>query len=174
MRRETESPPLDSAKATASGNVAIVIIEAGGRWPLWLEEVRIGSPDVETLVQHGEEPRAELVARVMTRLRTLLAQGQQVQTLVLACNGATDRNSLIARAQIGKAAVAAMSKQREGQVLLTAHQGLPELVAPILSKLAASLQAYATAGVNVGTSVGQSVSGFWAKQDIADAPDCPG
>ncbi len=152
--------------------VFIVAMEVGSRWPLWSNRVRVGVPHLVTIVQHSDQTVASLVSRVLKLVASTQAKSRRVGTLVIACNERSDRNALIARAQMVKAAYGAMSSG--GQVLLTADETVAESSRKVMGILAASLAESAPdPEIQVELSFGAASSGvFPASAEVAkDPPD---
>lgn len=151
--------------------VSIVAMEVGSRWPLWLNDVRVGSPHLVTIVQHSDQPLGALVSRVLEAANGATARGSAVDILAIACNDRTDRGAIVARAQMVKAIFGCMEQSGSGRVIFTADQRVGQDARNLLVSLARSLADGApTTGVTVGVSFGEYRSGLWPAITAEDAP----
>ena len=94
--------------------VAFVVMEPGSEWP--------GHVGVsETLV--ALKPREDAVRCTRERLAALHRQREEVQVAVLACNDATDAESVDRRVAVGRELLASVTRAWHGRLVLTASAG---------------------------------------------------
>ena len=142
--------------------VSIVAMEAGSRWPMWLDDVRLGSPQLVTVVQHSDQPLATLVSRALHVVAEAKSHDRRIEIMAIACNERSDRNAIIARAQLAKAVMPSMSATGGGRIVLTADERAPQASRNVMLSLARSLaDNVPDKMISVGVSFGQYRSGLW-------------
>ncbi len=142
--------------------VSIVAMEVGSRWPLWLDDVRVGTPHLVTIVQHSDQALASLVSRVLEAANAAAAKGECIDVLAIACNDRTDRSAIVARAQMVKAIFDCMHRVGPGRIVFTADQRVGQDARNLLVSLSRSLADGAPSkNVTVGVSFGEYKSGLW-------------
>ncbi len=145
----------------AGQTLTMVALETGSRWPMWLADVRLGEPGLVTVVQHADQSLALLVTRVLRLLAEAEPNGG-ARIVALACNERIDRNAVVARAQIIKAALASMARTGGGRALLTADDRLPDGVRQSIAALAHALdEGRPGHDVSVTASFGSHASGLF-------------
>jgi hypothetical protein len=126
----SESPvsgrrPAGESADPSSGSIeacCLLVMEAGSRWPTWLE----APPAGRIVAQNSDETPSEFSSRVLRAMRSIQNLGQALDAVVIAAGWTSDdEQSLFGRSLIAKAAARAMDG-RPGMVLLSGHDRLPE------------------------------------------------
>jgi hypothetical protein len=113
-------PPSGREPQDAAGSIeacCLLVMEAGSRWPSWLE----APPASRVLAQNAEESASEFSSRVLRAIRSIQSLDQELDAVVIAAGWtADDEQSLFGRSLIARAAAHAMNG-RAGTLLLSGH-----------------------------------------------------
>ena len=124
-------------KPKSAGGV-LIVVELGAEWPS-LKELREPAGGRRVLAQgEGESPGA-FVTRVTEQLDGLFTRGLPLTTAIVACNERLDEGAQQARAELSRAALSVMAKQRAGRLLLSASERSSGRLRHALSALAGAL-----------------------------------
>jgi hypothetical protein len=107
-------------------NVAVVVMEPGSDWP-----GQVGDSATMVAIKQTVDERPQ---RTRERLDEIQRGKNCVRVAVLACNSATDANSLAQRAQVAKDLLGAVKTAALGRLVLTANaHASPQLRHSLLS-----------------------------------------
>jgi hypothetical protein len=132
--------------------VSLVVMEPGSQWP---DHVR----DSEDVVAFGSDQDG-LPRRTRQALDSIERRGHQVRIAVFACNGAADRASVAARAEVIDDLLTAVSRVAFGRLVLTSAGGASmHLRRELLSLVGASTQKLRGTTTTVSVRFGGATGG---------------
>ncbi len=126
------------SKRKSPGGV-LIVVELGAEWPS-LPEVRQQAAGRRVLAQAEGERPGDFGARLAEQLDGLFARGVPLTTAVLACNERLDDAAQRGRAELARAALGAMAKQRAGALVISTSARGGERMSQPLSALASELE----------------------------------
>jgi hypothetical protein len=122
-----QTAPLPTAgsglmASAASETCCLLVMEAGSRWPTWLE----APPEGRVVAQDADESPTDFASRVVQAIRKVRSAGHEIDTVAISAGwGHDEQQVLFARSLITQAAARAMGG-RGGAVVLSGHDRLPE------------------------------------------------
>jgi hypothetical protein len=126
-------PRLDESRVGKPSNMdetetrtAVVVTEAGARWPSYSRDVhgRAGSAIVEC--QPPSEALDEFSTRVIERIRRLQARNSEIPVAIIATSARADDLATEARYRIARVLLSVMSSQGYGELIVSADECLPD------------------------------------------------
>ncbi len=139
---------------------ALVIMEAGARWPSYARELagRASSAVVES--QQVSESLGEFSERVTGRLRRLAERQIRVPVAILATNQRIDREAEVARYQMARQVVGLLAEHGGGELLVMGGEHFADEVRHALMAFAGALcDGLHGSSVNVRLRFGADQSG---------------
>ncbi len=106
--------------------VALVIMEAGARWPAGLEELQARYSRAIVESQPPGEAPSDFTRRVVRRVRGLLDAGERIDRVVLSLAPNAQPSLLACRYRMARAAVAGMTRHGVGRLVLFSEDGAPD------------------------------------------------
>ncbi len=134
-----ESPEGGAEDDVSRKQVALVIMEAGARWPTDLAELQAHVSRTMVEAQPPEEDAAAFARRVVGRVRSILDSGEHISTVVMAFSENPDPSLTTPRYRVARASVAAMTRHGIGQLVLFANHRAPDALKHQLFSFAGAL-----------------------------------
>ncbi len=125
----------------SSERVCVVVMEAGGEWPDFVEADDQRPVNWAVVPQQPDETPAELALRAAHRVEALVASGAALDTVVIAAGSRHNDEVFAARCAVARALIQAMSASRGSRLLFSAPATLPPSARHELIALAGTLAA---------------------------------
>jgi hypothetical protein len=110
----------DSARQDSDRSVALIVLEQGASWPVWLADRGREAGSV-VVAQSPLESESDFAQRVLRRVASVQADSDEELTRAfLVCNGSDDPERNTARIHVARAVIAVMSEGEDGELVLTA------------------------------------------------------
>lgn len=124
-----------------SDRVCVVVMEAGGEWPDFVETDDGRPVNWAVVPQQPDETPAELALRAGRRVEAVVASGAELDTVVIAAGPRHDDEVFAARCVVARALIQAMGKRDGGRLVFAAPAALPATARHELIALAGTLAA---------------------------------
>jgi hypothetical protein len=105
---------------------ALVVMEAGARWPSYSGEVHGRASNAVVESQPPSESLAEFASRVVARIKRLEAKKTTIPVAIVAMSQRVDGEATSARYRVARAILSAMSARGEGELVIAADEHLPD------------------------------------------------
>jgi hypothetical protein len=105
---------------------ALVVMEAGARWPSYSGEIHGRASNAVVESQPPSESLAEFASRVVARVKRLEERHTTVPIAILAISPRFDSDAVAARYRVARAVLSAMSANRAGELVIATDEDLPE------------------------------------------------
>jgi hypothetical protein len=103
-------------------SVSLVIVESGGIWPRFAQELRRRANHAVVESQSACESTDQFADRVAQRLYKLTSRGFMIEFAVIAANDCHDPRALASRQRLARAIAAAMPRNGSGELILSAAE----------------------------------------------------
>jgi hypothetical protein len=110
----------------SDSRVAVVVTEAGARWPTYSREVHGRAASAVVECQPPSEALDEFSSRVTARVRRLQTRKSQIPVAIMATSARADSSATAARYRIARAVLSAMTAQGYGELIISADELLPD------------------------------------------------
>lgn len=124
----------------SSERVCVVVLEAGGEWPGFVESDN-GPVNWAVVPQQPDETPAELALRATHRVEALVSGDAQLDTVVIAAGSRHDDEVFAARCSVARALIQVMSARGGSRLVFSAPANLPASARHELIALAGTLAA---------------------------------
>jgi hypothetical protein len=105
---------------------ALVVMEAGARWPSYSGEVHGRASNAVVESQPPSETLAEFASRVVARIKRLVARNTTIPVAFVAMSPRFDAEATASRYRVARAILSAMSARGEGELLIATDEHLPD------------------------------------------------
>ena len=104
---------------------ALVVMEAGARWPSYPREIQGHASSAVVESQPPSESLDEFSYRVLARIRRIEERGMTIPIALLATSSRVDDEAVHARYRIARAIVNALTARGAGELVIIADEALP-------------------------------------------------
>ncbi len=125
----------------SSDRVCVVVMEAGGEWPDFVESDNGRPVNWAVVPQQPDETPAELALRATHRVEALVSGGAALDTVVIAAGSRHNDEVFAARCSVARALIQEMNARGGSRLLFSAPANLPTSARHELIALAGTLAA---------------------------------
>jgi len=133
------------AKTEKTGDVVLIVMEFGSRWPACFQELLRSAPHGVVLAQDVTETSAELSARLKRRLMQLTAAEHHVCAAVLSAGHSLAHDVFVNRCLMVQALARTLTPA-SGRLVLAGHSQLPEAARQEIARVAATMAEHLVGG----------------------------
>jgi hypothetical protein len=132
-------------KSDATGDVVLIVMEFGSRWPACFHSLLRNAPHGVVLAQDVTESPAELAARLRRRLMQLTASEHRVCAAVLSAGHSLAQDVFVNRCLMVQALARTLTPNN-GRLVISGHAHLPDAARQEIARVAATMAEHLVGG----------------------------